>query len=103
MARHGLTPFETGSGPNGWAFAATPCGVSLLGALDWAMGTPVWAVLEGLCSTAPAVGGSIEWTATAIGRDILDRVLAGERPTYGPGHSESGCGALHCRHGRGSQ
>jgi hypothetical protein len=96
-------PLDSGSGPGGWGLAITPCGLNVLGGFDWAMGTPLWAVLDGLWSAAPAIGGIAEWTATALGREILDAIVAGERPVYGPGHPDDACGAAYCEKARASR
>lgn len=93
-------PLDFGPGPGGWAIAITPCGLNVLGGFDWAMGTSLWAVLEGLWSAAPAIDGTADWTTTALGREILDAIVAGQPPTYGPGHPDEACGAAYCRHGR---
>lgn len=93
-------PLDSGSGPGGWGLAITPCGLNVLGGFDGAMGTPLWAVLEGLWSAAPAVGGTADWTTTALGCEILDAIIAGERPWYGPGHPDEACGAAYCQKAR---
>lgn len=65
----------------------TPCGIVYDGLLgDWSVGTQLWVVLTGV---QPA------WNTTALGRQILDRVVARELPEA-PGHPAEPCGARYC-------
>jgi hypothetical protein len=95
-------PLEPAPGPAGWALSITPCGLNLLGVLDWAAGTPLWAVLEGLWTAAPTIGGHADWTSTAIGTEIVASIAQGDQPTSGGGRPGGPCGALYCQHGRSS-
>lgn len=89
-------PLEVGSGPGGWETTITPCGPNIVGVLDWAASTPLWAVLDGLWSAAPDIGGTTDWTDTSLGAEIVDTIGRGELPDSGPGHPTEPCGALLC-------
>lgn len=53
------------------SFTLSPCGLQVIGAFDWAVGTKVWIVVEGLHE---------QWTTTSWGREIVDAIVTGQQP-----------------------
>lgn len=65
----------------------SPCGASILGTVDWAMGTHIWLVLDGL------VPG---WATTPVGIKVVAAIGRGEAPDVANGHPPERCHAAYC-------
>lgn len=53
------------------SFTLTPCGLQVIDSVDWAVGTRVWIVVEGLHE---------QWATTRWGREIVDAIVTGRQP-----------------------